>query len=588
MQVNEQENVKLIPEEEVQSKPESKQTDEKKSENLNDFEVIKAIFKCIHESNLKSSENTDLILNKISEILKNNCGNEKEQNCSKLSTLILNELKTPEKKEDCPPIMDFQKIVSEISEQNSQSILAKVLSTLFCNLSKITEHPDQLILCIEALTSMMMNLNNFEVKFREKNEKLTQENVELAKENENLKKMVKKFENGNDIAKWIKEIREIKNYSQSMISIYEKETEKMRIKLKAYKKAVNQQLDNLHSKLGFSTNGINDPIFDPDTNGDNANPALIMDHDSGLFSVNEQLNKPNFPSELSNPFDHNQNFQKNGFFNPIGMSTIRKDNHSGFMGENLLTPSVVRKGQELNQHSNNLDMRINLGNNEYQNFFTPIKNEDNPSNVSHNLLMKRNSEIMMQSSVPEDPKLKNFDSVSKQSVTSKKSRNVKRQDLRYWTLKKAIFCWDGDFNLEIVYKEFVKHFGTLLGDLISPKEPVIEALKIKAFTKSTSRPNLLAVKVTVNPRYKSIIEQTWKNGSPSNFFKLKIDLIKNNSITFKSSAQNLAQNRGVKNMKKFPARYNFSQATYNFHSLSVNKETINEGILTYLKQIGLC
>lgn len=465
-------------------------------------------------------------------------------------------------------------ILKSVSEGGGVESVCRAVSAMLRNNCERMRRPEDMLAVVQALSGEVLRLHA-------QCEDCRGETREREKEIEQLKGRLKALKEKEVDFENMREIEEIKNYNQYMIDLYEKESEKLRLKLKSYKQAVTNQLDNLNIKLGLSPMNQNGAGNDP--NGELGQLPFGMEQDSNVASVKDPLSLPFsqpdfFPNPFEQPFSfpgNSQSFQR--FPKTETKNLIGKREPNGLMGS----------AAPLDLPDANGPGRPERGD-FYQNYFMsgdmmPLE----PPSEMANMLSKREGDAVLPASVQENQSFKKLGSLSKVSSKSKKSRTVRRQDLRYWTLKKAIFCWDGNTNLEIVYKEFVKNLSRLLGDLVSPKEPVIQDLNIKAFTKSSTRQNLLAVKMVLNPRYKSLIEQSWKNGSPSDFFKLKIDLIKKSTILHKESEQDAPREREIKNMKKFPARYNFSQATYNFTSDYVNKDTINRGILAFLKKFRM-
>ena len=111
--------------------------------------------------------------------------------------------------------------------------------------------------------------------------------------------------------------------------------------------------------------------------------------------------------------------------------------------------------------------------------------------------------------------------------------------------------------------------------LLHENETICTSLLIKAFTKSANKQNLLAVKIEFNERFREIIESEWKNGSPSKYFKFKIDLRKDDGINVKITKKMKTINIRIKKIEKYPARFNYSQASHEFISHALNKEALN-------------
>ena len=144
-----------------------------------------------------------------------------------------------------------------------------------------------------------------------------------------------------------------------------------------------------------------------------------------------------------------------------------------------------------------------------------------------------------------------------------------------WNSKKAVFCWSGEGNLKQIFDDIVDHIYCLFGSVIAPKESIFKSFKIKSFSPCNNKPKLLAINLKFNPRYKDIIESSWKYESPSDFFKFKIDLNKNPSIkswNHKTKSHDLLP---IHKFKGNPGRYNFSQASYNYKSDILTCEKLN-------------
>lgn len=115
--------------------------------------------------------------------------------------------------------------------------------------------------------------------------------------------------------------------------------------------------------------------------------------------------------------------------------------------------------------------------------------------------------------------------------------------------------------------------------LLKPQSIIVTSLTMKAFTKSKNKPNLIAIKLTINSEYKKLVEQAWRCSSPSNYFKFKVDLLLNNSIKRIPDQKSSETSLAVKKLQRFPARYNFSQANHVFFHRFLNKDVINKHIM---------
>lgn len=168
-------------------------------------------------------------------------------------------------------------------------------------------------------------------------------------------------------------------------------------------------------------------------------------------------------------------------------------------------------------------------------------------------------------------------SVSVRARISQQTRKQgsRRLDLKFWNSRKALFCFDGESNLKWVCSEMALSLAQMKLPLLHENEIVCTSLLIKAFTKSASKQNLLAVKIEFNERFREIIESEWKNGSPSKYFKFKIDLRKNDGINVHVSEKVKTVNIRIKKIEKYPARFNYSQASHEFISPALSKEALN-------------
>lgn len=164
------------------------------------------------------------------------------------------------------------------------------------------------------------------------------------------------------------------------------------------------------------------------------------------------------------------------------------------------------------------------------------------------------------------------------------SEKIKKYFVFKWTVKKALFCWDGDYNLNTVCDELAKEIVNLLGNVIVPEICIFKEIKIRSFTKSKNSSNLLAFKIDVESRYKTLIEETWKNGSPSDVFKFKTDLLKNNSICIYPSVSEEKTEKEISKINQFPSRYNFSQASHSYSSDILTADNVNQKIIELLHE----
>jgi hypothetical protein len=152
---------------------------------------------------------------------------------------------------------------------------------------------------------------------------------------------------------------------------------------------------------------------------------------------------------------------------------------------------------------------------------------------------------------------------------------IQSRKKQLWNSKKPIFCWDGEINLEIISKHLVHFISKQFSNCLISDSDLVNDIKIRSFTKSDFRPNLLVFLIDFNPRYKHIIEQKWQCGSPSNYFKFKIDLMKNNSISLWNQFKEREDDLEIQLFNKSSSRYNFSQAIYKFTCRLLNAKNIN-------------
>lgn len=145
-----------------------------------------------------------------------------------------------------------------------------------------------------------------------------------------------------------------------------------------------------------------------------------------------------------------------------------------------------------------------------------------------------------------------------------------------WNSYKPLFFWDGYSNLKIVSKEISTHIAKLFKGFRAPSEAIIKSIQIKAFTKKKRKPNLLILIMHVNPRYEELINKAWKYGSPSDYFKFKIDLKQAPKIKCWYRFLNERETREILTFKNCPGRFNFSQAFYDIKSKSLSCQKINQ------------
>ena len=160
---------------------------------------------------------------------------------------------------------------------------------------------------------------------------------------------------------------------------------------------------------------------------------------------------------------------------------------------------------------------------------------------------------------------------------------TKKVSKRTWTSSKGIFCWSGATNLKRVARDFAMCVSKSIGVLAAVGQPVVSRLSIKAFTKAKKRPNMLIVKVKFHPKYRDLIECDWARGSPSEFFRFKVDLVKDHRIRLWNQFAQADEHREVPYFGKSRNRYSSSQANYIYESEHLNADYVNAEIARALK-----
>lgn len=359
----------------------------------------------------------------------------------------------------------------------------------------------------------------------------------------------------------------VKSFTFGMAEIMDKETIRFKQKLKIFQKSFKKKINKLENKLGPNTKYVSQKVFTnrsrygfkPVTPNPNLRDTRKRSFGDFKNSQLDSLFKKKVPSlvgaspKLFSPYPNLPFFDlKNG----SNMNSFNSKSKNMISMPEIKTPFSVHLG--ILQES--------------------LEKQEKPSKAESSLFVKE-SPLNFEQNEVEIPK-----GIKRVPSNKKNSSCFVIKDRKQWSTKKAIFCWDNKANLEIITSELVHHLSNLFGNIISPQELIVRSIKIKAFTKSTTQPNLLAVKLEVSERYKSLVEESWKEGSPSHYFKFKIDLLKQNYIRYWNEITNSDTDLSVKNLFKSPARYNYSQANHYYKSEILNKETVNLRMFRKLKK----
>lgn len=178
-------------------------------------------------------------------------------------------------------------------------------------------------------------------------------------------------------------------------------------------------------------------------------------------------------------------------------------------------------------------------------------------------------------------KIKKIPCKIKNSLPTESNKKPKKQKQSFWNLKKSIFFWDGHQNISLVVKELIYLISSNFGCMIKPSELIIKNIQSRCFTKFEDKPNLIVLKLTVDPRFVPLINNLWRKGSPSKRFKFKVDLQRNYFIT--RFDENLGRDidQEVVGFKKYPSHFNFSQANYCLGNKELSRGFWNKKILDY-------
>ena len=155
---------------------------------------------------------------------------------------------------------------------------------------------------------------------------------------------------------------------------------------------------------------------------------------------------------------------------------------------------------------------------------------------------------------------------------------TKKAGKAVWTSCKGIFCWSGTTNLKLVADDFAKHICNSVRLFATVDEQVVAKLSARAFTKAKDRPNVLIFRVKLHPKYKDLVESGWGGGSPSEYFKFKIDLDKEHRIRLWNLFTRAHEQREVPKYGSSRNRYSVSQANYVYESEFLSSEYINAQI----------
>ena len=481
-------------------------------------------------------------------------------------------------------ILNTLKLFDQYEVNDNSQFLSKMLTILFKFDDEVYGSPEICEVIIKLLLKKLANTNDNYINC----------NIISKKANQAVSKLkytMKAVRNDDNVFQSVDQLVKLGRFHNRTIEALENKTNILQHQLEIFKQSIGVKIYNFDMKLEMMEKAKKDLLP--------GNKIDLLDESLRHSSIQTHDNSRNWPTMadknpailLNRPFtrpDSNRCKFMPGF--PDG--NIKRN--GDMSGEQILESGELGCEYFQQKYVPQPNMNNQMGHG-FKDMFSRDLGLTPNQNINMNLTGKRDHWDFMQqhpSMVQNQNNSRNLFQPTRLMTTSKNTPKIKppkieqskRKDLRFWTTKKAIFCWDGEFNLQLVTQELVINLSTLLGDMVIPQEPVLKGLKLKAFTKSKTNPNLLAMRLNLNERYVPLIQNAWKTGSPSFFFKLKVDLLQKNWIRFKKNFTLKDEDRTIEKMKKFPARYNFSQATHFLQSDHLNMDNINSEILNCLKK----
>lgn len=162
------------------------------------------------------------------------------------------------------------------------------------------------------------------------------------------------------------------------------------------------------------------------------------------------------------------------------------------------------------------------------------------------------------------------------------SRQIQQKlDKRFSKLKfessndrKIFFCWDGEDNLKKVLLELAKHFSELFQNKKS-NSCVVQKLRIRRLINWETDPNLLALDLKLNDEVANLVGKKWAWKSPSNFFKFRRDLVRNNRISWLNSTEKKEIGVETRDLAKVAPGFKFEGLGSVFQSEVLNGKVLN-------------
>ena len=470
---------------------------------------------------------------------------------SLLKQLFIDNLKHPKLRTPLEEILrTYEKSFQNINNFNNYMI-ADLLNLLNDKKTTLFKNPIFIFLLLKILIKLLLKSNN-----RHINNSL--QKIELMENIKDLENKLKIAGNKDYLKNFKNSFLAVKSFTFGMSEIMDQETANFQNKIKNFKEQFKNRIIHLEQKFQMKpTTSQKNHHF---TNQSFFKPLNLKKNRM------EFINKRNFQEFSMNPSIFKMGRPK---ILPFKLKSSKMD----FANMNLLIPnnkpihSLGKKAKYVNE--------CLIPNTKTSVGFT-IKKYDESSEPTQFPIPNKKSESLIKQPVNFEHKEPKFPKeILLKTNIKKNSSCFIIKDRKQWSTKKAFFCWDNSKNLQTVVSDLVFHLSSLFGNLISPQELIIKNIRIKAFTKSITKPNLLAVKIDISSRYKTLVEESWKEGSPSEYFKFKIDLLKKNTIRFWDEGSQRDRSISIKNLFKSPARYNFSQANHYYKSDTLNKKNLN-------------
>lgn len=296
-----------------------------------------------------------------------------------------------------------------------------------------------------------------------------------------------------------------------------------------------------------------------------------MDHLKQNLETKIKLGKKNFSKFKTFEFLDRQ-FQQNSSskIETSPITKIPKQKLNKNLSKTQKVPLTVKLEKDHLQPKTPKNKKIGLRN-------ASVSSKNHRKKKSNKILKNRKSNIRRRKF--SSPNLEEWTSEQNSPQVLPKKQPLKTNPTRVWNSNKPIFCWDGDFNLQIVAEHLTLYISELFSTKLHSNAKVIREIFIKKFTMFKRKPNLVAFTLKFGPKFKFLVESAWENGSPSKYFKFKVDLAEKAQIFLWNEFEERDQERTIASFDKTPGRFNISQAKYVFELQKMSVESLNKKII---------